>query len=63
MKIALAQINPIIGDFTHNTGKIIAAAEKAIGLSCDLIVFSELIISGYPPRDLLEKKDFIDANL
>ncbi|MCD6266054.1 MAG: NAD+ synthase [Deltaproteobacteria bacterium] len=62
MKIALAQINPIIGDFTHNTGKIIAAAEKAIGLSCDLIVFSELIISGYPPRDLLEKKDFIDAN-
>ena len=63
MKIALAQINPIIGDFTHNTEKIIAAAEKAINLSCDLIVFSELIISGYPPRDLLEKKDFVDANL
>jgi NAD+ synthase (glutamine-hydrolysing) len=63
MKIALAQINPIIGDFTHNTEKIIAAAEKAIHLSCDLIIFSELIISGYPPRDLLEKKDFVDANL
>lgn len=63
MKIALAQINPIIGDFIHNTEKIIAAAERAIGLSCDLIVFSELIISGYPPRDLLEKKDFVDANL
>jgi NAD+ synthase (glutamine-hydrolysing) len=63
MKIALAQINPIIGDFTHNTEKIIAAAEMAINLSCDLIVFSELIISGYPPRDLLEKKDFVDANL
>jgi len=63
MKIALAQINPIIGDFTHNTEKIIAAAEKAIGLSCDLIVFSELAISGYPPRDLLEKKDFVEANL
>ena len=62
MKIALAQINPIIGDFTHNTEKIIAAAEKAIALSCDLIVFSELVISGYPPRDLLEKKDFVDAN-
>ncbi len=62
MKIALAQINPIIGDFSHNTEKIIAAAEKAIDLSCDLIVFSELIISGYPPRDLLEKKDFVDAN-
>jgi len=63
MKIALAQINPIIGDFTHNTEKIMAAAERAIGLSCDLIVFSELIISGYPPRDLLEKKDFVEANL
>jgi len=63
MKIALAQINPIIGDFTHNTEKIIAAAEKAIDVSCDLIVFSELIISGYPPQDLLEKKDFVDANL
>ncbi len=63
MKIALAQINPTIGDFTHNTEKIMAATEKAISLSCDLIVFSELVISGYPPRDLLEKKDFIDANL
>ncbi len=63
MKIALAQINPIIGDFTHNTEKVMAAAEKAIGLSCDLVVFSELAISGYPPRDLLEKKDFVEANL
>jgi len=63
MKIALAQINPTIGDFTHNTEKIRTTAEKAIGLSCDLIVFSELIISGYPPRDLLEKKDFVEANL
>ena len=63
MKIALAQVNPIIGDFIHNTEKIIVAAEKALHLSCDLIVLSELIISGYPPRDLLEKKDFVDANL
>ncbi len=63
MKIALAQINPTIGDFTLNTEKIMAATEKAIGLSCDLIVFPELVISGYPPRDLLEKKDFVEANL
>lgn len=63
MKIALAQLNPIIGDFTYNTEKIMAAAEKAGGLSCDLVVFSELVISGYPPRDLLEKRDFVDANL
>jgi len=63
MKIALAQINPTIGDFPRNTEKIMAAAEKAKGLSCDLVVFSELVISGYPPRDLLEKRDFVDANL
>jgi NAD+ synthase (glutamine-hydrolysing) len=63
MKIALAQINPTIGDYPGNTKKIMAAAEKAIDLSCDLVVFSELVISGYPPRDLLEKKDFVDANL
>jgi len=63
MRIALAQINPTIGDFTLNTEKIMASAEKAIGLSCDLIVFSELVISGYPPRDLLEKKGFVKANL
>jgi len=63
MKIAIAQINPIIGDFNYNFGKIKCFADKAIGLKCDVVVFSELVIPGYPPRDLLEKKDFIDANL
>jgi NAD+ synthase (glutamine-hydrolysing) len=63
MKIALAQINPVIGDFTHNTEKIKAAAKRAKDRSCDLVVFSELAISGYPPRDLLEKRDFVEANL
>ncbi len=63
MKIAIAQINPIIGDFKHNAGKIKDFANKAKEISCDLIVFPELAISGYPPRDFLEKKDFVDANL
>ncbi|HUU41191.1 MAG TPA: NAD+ synthase [Desulfatiglandales bacterium] len=63
MKIALAQINPTIGDFSNNTEKIISSAHKAAELSCDLVVFSELVISGYPPRDLLEKGDFVKANL
>ncbi|MBW2663474.1 MAG: NAD+ synthase [Deltaproteobacteria bacterium] len=63
MKIAIAQINPIIGDFSYNFDKIINFADKAKTLSCDLVVFSELVISGYPPRDLLEKNDFIEANL
>ena len=62
MKIAIAQINPVIGDFDYNHQKMIHYAEKAIESSCDLVVFTELVLSGYPPRDLLEKKDFIDAN-
>ena len=63
MKIAIAQINPVIGDFKHNSGKIKYYADKARALSCDLVVFSELTVSGYPPRDLLEKDDFVDANI
>ncbi len=61
MKIAIAQINPIIGDFEYNKEKIFQYAETAIENSCDLVIFTELILSGYPPRDLLEKKDFVDA--
>jgi len=63
MKIAIAQINPIIGDFNYNFGKIKCFADKAIELNCDMVIFSELVISGYPPRDLLEKNDFVHANL
>jgi len=63
MKIAIAQINPVIGDFDHNSSRIKYYADKAKALSCDLIVFSELTVSGYPPRDLLEKDDFVDSNI
>lgn len=63
MKIAIAQINLVIGDFNHNLSRIKHYVGKAKALSCDLVVFSELTVSGYPPRDLLEKEDFIDANL
>ncbi len=63
MKIAIAQINPIIGDFKYNCHKIKEYAARAMDLACDLVVFSELVISGYPPRDLLERKEFVDANL
>lgn len=62
MKIALAQINPTIGAFKQNTEKMLRFVEKAKSLACDLIVFSELVISGYPPRDLLERRDFVTAN-
>jgi len=63
MKIALAQINPIIGGFSHNYERIRQCADQAIAQSCDLVIFSELVISGYPPQDLVEKKDFVDANI
>ena len=63
MKIAIAQINPIIGDFKHNFEKIKHFADQAAKHQCDLVVFSELVITGYPPRDLLERRAFVDANL
>jgi len=63
MKIILAQQNYHIGNFELNTQKIIDAIEEAKKLHADLIVFSELSICGYPPRDFLEFSDFIDKCL
>jgi NAD+ synthase (glutamine-hydrolysing) len=60
MKIALAQQNYHIGNFEKNTAKIIDAVKQAKSQGADLVVFSELCICGYPPRDFLEFKDFID---
>src|SRR3989338_3841703 len=60
MKIALAQINPIVGDFEYNLSKILNNIELAEKQNTDLIIFSELVICGYPPKDLLLKKQFIE---
>ncbi len=60
MKIALAQINYHIGHFEKNITKIKAAIRKAKDANARLIVFAELAISGYPPRDFLEFNDFIE---
>ena len=59
MKIAIAQLNYHIGNFAENTKKIINAIQKAKQQKADLIVFAELAICGYPPRDFLEFEDFI----
>ena len=59
MKIALAQVNYLIGDFEGNTQKIIECIKKARLQHADLVVFAELSICGYPPRDFLEFDDFI----
>lgn len=60
MKIALAQQNYHIGNFAENTRKIIEAIDWAKGQGADLVVFSELCVCGYPPRDFLEFDDFIN---
>lgn len=60
MKIAIAQQNYHIGNFEYNTNKIINAIEQAKEDNVDLIVFSELSVCGYPPRDFLEFDDFIN---
>ena len=59
MKIALAQINPTVGDFTGNLDKIVAASRRAAALGARLTVFSELVLCGYPPADFLEKPSFL----
>lgn len=59
MKIALAQINPTVGDFTGNLERILEAARRAAAQGARLVVFSELAICGYPPADLLEKPRFL----
>jgi len=63
MKIALAQLNYHIGNFEYNSQKIIETIKKAKLESCELIIFSELAICGYPPLDFLEFDYFVDECL
>jgi NAD+ synthase (glutamine-hydrolysing) len=59
VNIAIAQIDPTVGDFTGNLEKIIAASRRATDRGARLTVFSELAICGYPPADFLEKPSFL----
>ncbi len=59
MKIALAQINPTVGDFTGNLEKVVSASQRAAEQGARLTVFSELAVCGYPPADFLEKPSFL----
>ncbi len=60
MKIVLSQLNYHIGDLAGNYAKIELAVERAIDQKADLIIFSELAICGYPPRDMLDYPGFMD---
>lgn len=61
MKIAVCQFNPIIGDLKGNSSKILSGYMRAVNDGAELVVFSELFLCGYPPLDLVEKKEFRDA--
>ena len=62
MRIALAQINPTVGDLSGNVDRMAAAAREAAGRQAELVVFPELSITGYPPRDLVEKPSFVEGS-
>ena len=61
MKIAVCQFNPIIGDLKGNAEKILTGYKRAVNEGADLAIFPELFLCGYPPLDLVEKKEFRDA--
>ncbi len=61
MKIALCQANPIIGDIEGNKAKILEGYSKGLQDEVDLVIFPELFLCGYPPQDLVEKKEFREA--
>ncbi len=59
----MAQINPTVGDLGGNREKIVAYIRKARKLGVDVVVFTELALTGYPPEDLLLKPQFVKDNL
>ena len=63
MKIGLLQLNSTVGDFAANQQRLIAGHEKACALGAEFVLAPELFLCGYPPRDLLLRADFVDANL
>ena len=63
MKVALAQINPTVGDLAGNTAKILAAYARGVAAGVDLVLLPELALTGYPPRDLVLNEAFVARNL
>jgi NAD+ synthase (glutamine-hydrolysing) len=63
LKTGLLQLNPTIGAFAANREKLLAAYAEAVARGAEFVVAPELFLCGYPPRDLLLREDFVDANL
>ena len=62
VRIALAQLNPLIGDVDGNVEALLEAYREANGRGCDVVVYGELSVTGYPPEDLVLKDGFVEAN-
>jgi len=62
VRLALAQLNPVVGDLPGNAAKVIEAIERARSHGAELVAFPELVLTGYPPEDLLLRPEFIDQN-
>src|ERR1700716_495744 len=60
MRIALGQTNSTVGDLSGNAQRMLSFSTRAAAAGAQLIVFPELSLTGYPPRDLLEKQNFVD---
>ncbi|RME67796.1 MAG: NAD+ synthase [Verrucomicrobia bacterium] len=63
MRIGLAQINTTVGDLRGNRERILAAYRELVDKGAELVVFPELVVTGYPPRDLLFKRRFVPDNI
>lgn len=63
MKVALAQINTTVGDLAGNRARILAAYRRGVQAGVDVVVLPEMAIPGYPPRDLLLRRAFVEGNL
>jgi NAD+ synthase (glutamine-hydrolysing) len=61
MRLALAQINTVVGDLDGNRDRILARLEEAREAAADLVLFPELAVTGYPPEDLLLRPGFLRA--
>jgi len=61
LSIAIAQLNPRVGDVAGNLARVRRARDRAAELGADLVVFSELVLVGYPPEDLVLRPALVDA--
>src|SRR5437667_12432663 len=59
LRVAAAQLNVVVGDLEGNAERILAAYDEAEAAGCDLVVFPELTVTGYPPEDLLLRPAFV----